>query len=105
MECPDFLPLGSVVRVRGSEKPLMVISRAVVVPQGDKRSYYDYGCCLWPEGLMSDAVAYCNHDAVTGVLSKGYSGEGEQAMLKTLGKALATLDIPKGNPTPLGGRG
>lgn len=104
MECPNFLPLGSVIHIEGSEKSLMVISRAIVVPQNGKPSYYDYGCSLWPEGLMSDAVIYCNHNAVTEVLFKGFENDAEGIMRKTLSEAVATLDIEKGNPGPLGGK-
>ncbi len=105
MECPEFLPLGSVVCIKGSDKTLMVISRAVIVPQNGKRTYYDYGCCLWPEGLMSDAVVYCNQDAVTHVLFKGLENEDEMAMRKTVSNAVEVLDIEKGMPGPLGGKG
>lgn len=105
MDCPGFLPTGSVIRIQGSDKTLLVISRAVVVPPNGKRSYYDYGCCLWPEGLMSDAVIYCNHDAVTEVLFRGFENEDERKMRETVIKAVKALDIPKGKPGPLGGKG
>ena len=105
MECPDLLPLGSVVRIRGNDKTLMVISRAVVVKDDERQFYYDYGCCLWPEGLMSDAVVYCNDNAVEEVLFRGLENDDERKLKKEIVQAVASLDIPKGAPGPLGVEG
>ena len=48
------LPLGSVVRLRTGTLKLMVVSRALRVPDASgKAYYYDYGAVAYPNGLIS----------------------------------------------------
>lgn len=101
MECPEFLPLGSIVIVRGNTKKLMIISRGLAVSQDEGMRYYDYGACLYPEGLMGDKVVYFNHEAVQKTVHEGYADEDDGLMLDNLSKALEHVEIEKGDPAPL----
>ncbi len=100
MNAPEFLPLGSVVIVKGSTKKLMVISRAIAIPQNEGARYYDYGACLYPEGLLGDQLAYFNHDAIQKVVFEGYENEENELILETLKENLSKVSIKKGDPTP-----
>lgn len=100
MNAPEFLPLGSVVIVKGSTKKLMVISRAIAVPQNEGTRYYDYGACLYPEGLLGDQLAYFNHDAIQKVVFEGYENEENELILETLKENLSKVSIKKGDPAP-----
>ena len=100
MNAPEFLALGSVVIVKGSTKKLMVISRAIAIPQNEGTRYYDYGACLYPEGLLGDQLAYFNHDAIQKVVFEGYENEENELILETLKENLSKVSIKKGDPTP-----
>lgn len=47
----DFLPIGSVVLLKGAEKRLMVIGRFQV--EVETGQIYDYSGCLYPEGVIN----------------------------------------------------
>ena len=96
IECPDFLPLGSVVTLKGSPKTLLIIARGLVVETKEGKRYYDYGMCLYPEGLIGDTVVYGNHDGIDKVLFEGFSNEGDEKALATLAEVLPKVDVPRG---------
>lgn len=97
---PDFIPLGSVCTVEGVEKRLMVISRGMVVEQGGASRYYDYGACLYPEGLLGDEVAYFNHGALTSVVWEGLTDEEDRRYTRLLADGVEALDVEQGDPAP-----
>lgn len=101
MEAPDFLPLGSIVVVRGNTKKVMIISRGLALAQDEGPRYYDYGACLYPEGLMGDAVIYFNHEGIQKIVHEGYVDEDETLILDSLGESLKYITIEKGDPVPL----
>lgn len=101
VDTPDFLPLGSVVIVRGSTKKLMVIARAVAIPQEGALRYYDYGACLYPEGLLEDRLAYFNHEGVQKVVFRGFENDENELILETLRENLASVSIERGANPPV----
>ncbi|MDI9590537.1 MAG: DUF4176 domain-containing protein [Acidobacteriota bacterium] len=101
MESTGFLPLGTVVVLKGNPRKFMIIARGVVVKQPDGSFYYDYGSCLWPEGLLGDRVAYFNRDAIHKVVSRGYADGDDELMQENLAESLKKVHVPKGDPKPL----
>ena len=80
-----FLPIGTVVLLKGGKKELMIMSYCVF-PTGeayDKNGktnvngmMFDYGGCLYPEGMIkSDQLFVFNHDQIERVCFKGYVTE------------------------------
>mgnify|MGYP001624599706 FL=1 len=57
-----FLPIGSVVLLKGAQKKLMIIGRFQVSVKTEK--IYDYSGCLYPEGFMNpqDLFLFQNDD-------------------------------------------
>ena len=51
-----FLPIGSVVLLKGAEKKVMVCGRLQVQP-GDNK-VYDYSGCMYPEGILDTKQMY-----------------------------------------------
>lgn len=102
IEAPDYLPLGSVVTLKGNAKAMMVVARALVVneEQGGQ-AYYDYGLCLYPEGLIGDAVVYSNHDCVDDVIFQGFRDEEDAKLMATIAEALPNLEVKKASPSPV----
>lgn len=76
-----FLPIGTVVLLKGGKKELMIISYCIV-PSGeayDKNgkidvtdTMFDYGACVYPEGMItSDQLFAFNHEQIGKILYMG----------------------------------
>lgn len=101
-EMPKLVPLGTVFVARGSSRRFMVVARALSVEvPGEGRRLFDYGCCLWPDGLVGDALAYMNSDQVERVVFAGLADEGEERMLVAIAEAVASAGLERGDPGPL----
>ncbi len=101
IETYERMPLGSVVSLKGNPKKLMVIAR-VPIADDDGREYYDYGFCLYPEGLLGDTVIYSNHDQIEAVHFIGFSDEEDEEILRQTEETLKELDIRKAQPSVMG---
>jgi len=59
-----FLPIGTVVLLKGAEKRIMITGFCTYVDD-EQKTMYDYCGCLYPEGVLaSDQVAIFNHDQI-----------------------------------------
>ena len=77
IEVPDFLPLGSIVKVEGAPKKLMIVSRGLVFQKDDgQKEHCDYG----PGADSQNAInaAYSARFAKDSRMNetKGYAVEG-----------------------------
>ncbi|MGH1550601.1 DUF4176 domain-containing protein [Leifsonia poae] len=79
----EFLPLGSIVILRGSVKKLMIVSRASIVED----DFFDYGAFLYPEGMIDSNVAYFNHGDIHRVVFEGYADDDDELALDILNEA------------------
>lgn len=77
-----FLPIGTVVLLKGGKRELMITSYCII-PNGevyDKSGkvdaqgvMFDYGACFYPEGMVtSDQIFAFNHDQIERICFKGY---------------------------------
>lgn len=81
-----FLPIGTVVLLKGGKKELMITSFCPV-PSGEvynkdgkveleKDQIFDYAACPYPEGMVSsDQIFVFNHENIEKVCFKGYETE------------------------------
>ena len=60
----EFLPLGSIVLLKGGIQKILIISRALKVRNGNEEYFFDYGGVTYPEGLVGDQMAYFNADKI-----------------------------------------
>ncbi len=80
-----FLPIGSVVMIRQSDRRLMIIGR----DQRDKKTNeaFDYIACYFPEGVQeSSRVLHFNKEDILLVFSLGYLNEDELRLRRELEK-------------------
>lgn len=98
----DLLPLGSVITVRGSDHPLVIVGRALMVHTDQGERYFDYGTCLYPEGLMGDAVAYLKAQDITEVLFRGMSDERDREYVAKMGEAVRERGLLSQDESPEG---
>ena len=87
-----FLPLGSIVILKGALKKLMIINRANLV----KDQYFDYGAILYPEGMIDGNLAYFNNDDIFKVISKAYTDDDDTLMVEQLTQAKETFFASSG---------
>ena len=89
-----FLPIGTVVLLKGGKKELMIISYCII-PAGDvydkngkvemEETMFDYGGCVYPEGMItSDQLFAFNHDQIEKVCYMGYETDNQKEISKIL---------------------
>lgn len=82
-----FLPVGSVVLLKGGQKRVMIIGFCVMAKETEGK-IFDYSGCLYPEGLMAaNQTCMFDHDQIEKVFFKGFVDEEEtnfKAKLNTL---------------------
>lgn len=70
---PKYLPLGSVVLIKGAKKRVMITGYATIdVDKKDK--VYDYCACLYPDGVITtEQTILFNHDDIEKIYCLGFS--------------------------------
>lgn len=69
------LPIGSIVRLKGGKKRLMIIGYCKY-KMDDNETVYDYAGCLYPEGFISaDKTALFDHDQIERIYALGFQNE------------------------------
>lgn len=75
-----YLPLGTIVLIKGNVKKLMIIARGVLAGKGEDRKIFDYGAALYPEGLMDERIIFFNHEDIFKIVAEGYSDSDDEIM-------------------------
>lgn len=89
-----FLPIGTVVMLKGGKKPVMVTSFCIF-PTGTEikdnqevaaeKKIFEYGGCPYPEGMIDSNLACAfNHDQIEKILFEGYTTEEHKELSKLL---------------------
>ncbi len=74
-----FLPLGSVVMLKGASKRLMITGFCTMAADDESGVMYDYSGCMYPEGVISsDRTAVFNHNQIEKVYHLGLVDEEEK---------------------------
>ncbi|MFF2772925.1 DUF4176 domain-containing protein [Streptomyces bacillaris] len=89
-----FLPLGSVVILKGSVKKLLVVSRGSIVED----DFFDYGAFMYPEGMIDTNIAYFNHDDILKIVHEGYTDDDNDLVLEILDDAYAQFQHDRDTP-------
>ena len=101
MDKLNFHPLGSVVLVRGGIKKIMVIARGLAAEVQGEIKAFDYGGCLYPEGLIAEQLLYFNHADIAKVVFKGFVDDDEALMVENINEWFEKSPYEKGNPEEL----
>lgn len=87
----EFLPVGSVVILKGGTKRVMVTGFCSI-DNDDKSKMYDYTGCLYPEGIInSNEICLFNNNQIDQVFFKGYIDEEETKFKEELKKTLSNM--------------
>ena len=89
-----YLPIGTVVVLKGATKRIMITGFASMSPEtGDM--IFDYSGCTYPEGFMSyNEVCVFNHEQIEKVYFKGYVDDEETNFKKELVEQLEKISTP-----------
>ena len=92
MQRERFLPIGTVVLLKGGKKRAMITGFCSVA-QEKPNKIYDYSGCVYPEGyLSSNQVCLFDHDQIDKVFFLGYEDEEEQIFKEKLNRIVDTLE-------------
>lgn len=94
----DFLPVGSVVIVKGNVRKMVIVARGVMARVEEELIYFDYAGVLYPDGMTSDKLIYFNHRDLNRIVFEGYSDEDEMLMKENINEWIEQSGIQKGNP-------
>ena len=73
MEKKSFLPIGSLVRLKGGKRKLLIVG---IHQRGSNDLVYDYSACLYPFGYINaDQMFLFNEKNIEEIISTGYSDE------------------------------
>lgn len=97
MDKIEFLPLGSIVNIKGSAKKSMIIARGLAAKLGDGTKYFDYGGVTYPEGLIGDAIQYFNVDSISEVIYKGYCDRDDEVMVRNINEWVKRCPFERGD--------
>lgn len=101
MEKVDYLPLGSIVVIKGGVKKFMIVARGLGVDVGDKKTYFDYGACMYPEGMIGDKMMYFQHEDIVRTIFSGFSDEDNELMIDNINAALAVTELERADVSEL----
>jgi hypothetical protein len=78
-----YLPLGSVVRLKGGTKIIMIYGRRQLSVKTQKM--YDYVACLYPEGNINENYTFMfNHGDIEEIAFLGFSSDADTEFQKVL---------------------
>ena len=91
----EFLPIGSVVLLKGGNKRIMICGR--IQAQAGSDIIYDYSACYYPEGIVDpQSMFFFNRDAIETVYFRGYEDQDELDYRHDVLDQLGELEIRDG---------
>ena len=86
-----YLPIGTVVLLKGATKRVMITGFASISPDTGKR-IFDYSGCTYPEGFFDyNQVCVFDHNQIEKVFFKGFVDNEELSFKEELKKKIAEL--------------
>ena len=89
-----FLPIGTVVLLKGGKKEVMITSYCIFPNNTElkdgkevkaQKKIYEYGGCIYPEGILdSNMVCAFNHNQIEKVTYMGYQTDQQKELSRVL---------------------
>lgn len=84
MNYEKYLPIGTVVMLKGGKKRAMITGFCTISGE-DQTKVFDYSGCLYPEGLLSsNQTLLFNHDQIEKIYHLGLVDEEEKQFKQKL---------------------
>ena len=91
MNYEKYLPVGTVVMLKGGKKRTMITGFCSVADE-DKSKVYDYTGCLYPEGVISsNQTLLFNHEQIDKIYHLGLVDEEEKQFKQRLNTMMQTM--------------
>lgn len=92
MNYEKYLPVGTVVLLKGGKKRAMVTGFCSIAGE-EKNKVYDYSGCLYPEGfLSSNQTLLFDHDQIEKVFHLGLVDEEEKVFKQRLNEMMSKMN-------------
>ena len=89
LSCKDFLPIGSVVQLKGVDKKIMIIG-ILQCDINNNTDIYDYSGVLYPRGLIDPDNNYLfNKQQIQRIYYMGYHNEEQNILQEKINDYLA----------------
>ena len=89
----DYLPLGSVVLLKGSEQKVIIIGRGLLTTSVNSKMFKDYGGVLYPYGIIGENIMFFNHNDIDKVVFKGYKDEADSSFVKKINESVSKIEL------------
>lgn len=89
------LPIGSVVMVKGSSQPLMIVSQFPVTTLDGQTGYFDFGAVTLPSGLTGKELIFFNKEDIERPVFVGYVDVTFQDLLQRYDELIADIPYPR----------
>ncbi len=87
----QLLPIGSVVKLKNSDQPLMITTRFPIANFNGKEGYFEYDSCLYPQGAYHNQHFFFNHEDIAEVCFRGYQTLAEAELVAQMNEQLANI--------------
>lgn len=94
-EKTEYLPLGSIVIVKGGVKKYVIVARGLQVKVNGENQYFDYGACMYPEGMQKDQLMYFQHSNIYKVVFQGFSDDDDKIMVENIKETVERMNIKR----------
>ena len=93
MDYQKFLPIGTVVILKGGKKRAMIIGFCSVADE-NKEKTYDYSGCLYPEGMLSSSQTLLfDHEQIEEVFHLGLVDDEEKQFKEKLDEFIKKMNL------------
>lgn len=90
-EIKHFLPIGTVVLLKNGKKKIMITAYGVFSKE-DREKVYEYGACLYPEGITdSDSICAFNTEDIDKIFHLGFSNDEQLSYCKLLEQTYSSI--------------
>ena len=63
---------------------MLIIARMIAAPVKGDLYRFDYGACLYPEGVVGENLIYFNHEDIFKIVQEGYTNDVNELMLENI---------------------
>jgi len=97
----EYLPLGSIVIIKGGTQKVVINARGLVTMATNPPSFFDYGGSIYPQGIIGDQILYFNHSDIANVVFKGYTDEDDELMKGNINEWYSKSKFQRADPNKL----
>jgi len=101
MEKVEYLPLGSIIVIKGGVRKVVIVARGVGAKINGNMRLFDYSGCVYPDGITGEKTLLFNHSEIQKVIFMGYTDEDEKLMVENINEWVNTCGLEKGDPYEL----